>query len=178
MEVISMTGYGYRTTYGRSNDHRWVGIVVAEIERYFHPGIPTPDHKDTLSRKLLAGLVVTGVEDFAPEVLQAVDFRHHTFGILSGGHYEPPADVLYLGTRGGGSPDPPQADRLVVLGRLDALPKVGANAEVLSVRLEVVDELSPGRVFRVVLRKREARELAELFREVELEAVVCPVLPQ
>lgn len=46
------------------------------------------------------------------------------------------------------------------------------------ISLKVGDELALGGIFREGGQKRDVRELAEVLREVEVEAGVCLSLPQ
>lgn len=63
-------------------------------------------------------------------------------------------------------------------GQTDAVVEERLDVEVRSVRFQVGDELVARRVSGEGRGERKERQLTELFREVEVEAVVGLVLPE
>jgi len=63
-------------------------------------------------------------------------------------------------------------------GQADAVAEERLEVEVGSVSFQVGDELVARRVRGEGRREREERQLTELFREVQVEAVVGLVLPE
>lgn len=151
---------------------------MAEIEADFHAGVATADDEHLLSPESLAGLIVADMHQFiAEEFMHTGDLRHHAIRILPGGHHQPLADVLHLCRRPPAA-HPPHPARVVELGGRDGDVEPRVQLEVASVGLQVSDELSLGRILREVAGEGELRQLAKLIREVELQPVVRPVLPQ
>lgn len=170
-------------THRATNDHGRRGIVVAEVEREFHAGIPAPDDEDILSPVFLAGLVFRGVDFVAGEVPEPLDIRGNALRILAGGNNKPPTDVLCVGFNTGRrvrgySFDPPEPAGLIVPSGLDALVELRLYVEAGGVGFEVLDELFLGWVLGEVLGEGHFGKLAELFREVKLKPIISPLLPQ
>jgi len=163
------------------DDQGGEGIVVAEVEADLHTGVAAADDEDALAAVGLAGLVLGDVGDGPAEVLGAVELGDDALGVLAGGDDEPAADVL--GGGGGGvagvlGAHPPEPRRGVVARRGDGLIEARLDAGARRVGLEVVDELALGGVIGVVFGEGHSRELAEVARQVEAEAVVGAALPQ
>ncbi|KAL6564052.1 hypothetical protein OROHE_005292 [Orobanche hederae] len=154
--------------------------MVAEIKRNFHARIPTTHNKNFLSPVTLTGFIIAGVDNFATKFTQPVDLRHHPLRILSGSHHQPLAEILDLAYTASGfhGLHPPQTARIVVLSGLHALVELWDDVEAFCVALQVVDELPLRRILWVVIGEWEFGQLAELFWEMKLQAVVCPLLPQ
>jgi hypothetical protein len=162
------------------DDHGGEGIVVAEVEADLHAGVTAADDEDALAAVGLAGLVLGDVGDGPGEFLGAVELGDDALGVLARGDDEPAADVLGGGVPGRGvlGAHPPQPRRGVVARGRDGLVEARLDAGARRVGLEVVDELALGGVLRVVVREGHPRELAEVARQVEAQAVVGAALPQ
>lgn len=160
-------------TYSVSNNQMRACIVPAEVQTDLHARIPTPNNQNPLVSKIRTRLVPARMHHGSIKPLDPGDLRRERLGVFARGDDQPPANVLTVL-----SPDPPYPRTVIVLCLFHTLVEQWLNVEVLSVRLQVGNELLFRWVFWEIFWETKHGELTELFGEVELQAIVAPLLPQ
>ena len=141
--------------------------MIAEVQTHLHSWIPTTNHQNSLPSVHISAFIRTCMHYWPAKLSPPFNLRHHRLCILSGGHYQPSAQILRcLGFHA------PKPKRVVVLCTRHRLVEPWPYIEPLRVCLQVFYKLLLSWVSREILRERHQREFAELLREMEAESIV------